>query len=144
MTVHGYDKVARGADCVNTQICVCATASCATASDPLGNTEWAATRAKFRCPHGVTNVWNRPALRGPERVLDERGRAAHPNQKPLDLMTRIIEASSDPGDVVWEPFGGLFTASLAATRLGRRAFGAEIDERVFRLGAERVRAAGIP
>jgi site-specific DNA-methyltransferase (adenine-specific) len=59
------------------------------------------------------------------------------NQKPLDLMDRIIVASTDPGDVVWEPFGGLFTASLAAARLGRAAYGAEIDAAYFGFGAAR-------
>jgi len=53
------------------------------------------------------------------------------NQKPLDLILAIIEASSDRGDVVWEPFGGLFTACIAARRLGRKAFGAEVDPTYF-------------
>jgi site-specific DNA-methyltransferase (adenine-specific) len=48
-----------------------------------------------------------------------------------------IEASSLPNDVVWEPFGGLFSASLAAKRLNRRAFGCEIDPTYFQLGLSR-------
>jgi site-specific DNA-methyltransferase (adenine-specific) len=66
--------------------------------------QWAAMRSKFRCPHGVTNVWERPALRGAERfkLNGDSGKAIHLNQKPLDLMRRIIEASSDKNDVVWE------------------------------------------
>lgn len=104
---------------------------------PLDGEAWARMRAPFRCPHGVTNVWARPAMRGAERIKLPGGRAAHLNQKPLDLMARIIEASSAPGDVLWEPFGGLFSASLAATRLGRRAFAAEVDPGYFALGAAR-------
>lgn len=99
--------------------------------------QWASMRAKFNCPHGVTNVWERGAVRGEERVKVGRGRAVHLNQKPLDLMTRIIEASSDPGDIIWEPFGGLFTASLAARLSGRRAYGAEIDATYYQYGVER-------
>lgn len=96
---------------------------------------WSRMRSKFRCPHGWMNVWDRPPLRGGERlkVPARRARAAHLSQKPIDLMTLIIEASSDPGDVVWEPFGGLFSACLAAKPLGRRAFGAEVDPAYFQL-----------
>lgn len=104
---------------------------------PISGQEWERMRAKFRCPHGVTNVWDRPAVRGAERVKTAGGRAVHLNQKPIDLMTRIIQASTDPGDVIWEPFGGLFTASLAAQRSGRRAFAAEMDSTYFQFGVGR-------
>lgn len=104
---------------------------------PLTGNEWEKMRAKFSCPHGVTNVWDRHAIRGEERVKTEDGRAVHLNQKPLDLMMRIIEATTEEGDVVWEPFGGLFTASLAAQKLKRRAFGAEMDSTYFQYGVRR-------
>ncbi len=105
---------------------------------PMTDEAWSATRPKFRCPHGVTNVWERAALHGDERVTAPDGRAVHLNQKPLGLMARIIEASSDPGDVVWEPFGGLFSATSAAMKLGRRAFACEIDPTYFHYGVERL------
>lgn len=98
---------------------------------PLTGDEWGKMRAKFYCPHGRTNVWSRPPVSGAERVKNEKGKALHLNQKPLDLMEMIIKASSDEKDVVWEPFGGLFTAALAAQRLGRRAFGGEINPYYF-------------
>jgi site-specific DNA-methyltransferase (adenine-specific) len=104
---------------------------------PLTSQEWADMRSKFYCPYGVTNVWNRSAVRGMERVKTPTGRAIHLNQKPLDLMSRIIEASTDAGDVVWEPFGGLFTGCLAALRLHRKAFGAEIDPTYYQYGVRR-------
>jgi len=102
--------------------------------------QWAALRSKFNCPHGFTNVWDRPALHGAERFKLNRdsGKAIHLNQKPLDLITMIIRASSDEGDVVWEPFGGLFTACLAARNCSRRAFGAEIDPTYFHYGVNRL------
>lgn len=99
--------------------------------------DWAQMRSKFDCPHGITNVWERPALRDEERVKSPEGRAVHLNQKPLDLMERIIEASSDQGSVLWEPFGGLFSASLAARNLGRCAYAAEIDATYFAYGMQR-------
>ena len=96
-------------------------------------------RSKFYCPHGYTNVWERGALRGSERVKmpKSNSKSAHLNQKPLDLMRLIIEASTDPGDVVWEPFGGLFSACLAARMIGRHAVGAEIDYTYYTVALQR-------
>lgn len=105
---------------------------------PMTPEDWCKMRAKFNCPHGYTNIWNRPPLKGSERLKAPKGKkVAHLNQKPLDLMSLIIEASTDKGDVIWEPFGGLFSASLAAKELERRAFSCELDEAYFALGTER-------
>lgn len=107
---------------------------------PMTAEEWSLTRSPFTCPHGVTNVWQRPALRGAERIKTDgtSGKAVHLNQKPLDLMARIIDATRTDGGVVWEPFGGLFSASIAARRAGLRSFGAEIDPTYFHYGVERI------
>lgn len=106
----------------------------------LDESTWASMRSKFNCPHGITNVWDRNALRDGERIKAPSGKAVHLNQKPLDLMRTIIEATSDENDVIWEPFGGLFTALVAARRLKRRGYGAEIDWTYFYYGAGRLRA----
>lgn len=42
-------------------------------------------------------------------------------------MRRQVTAVTDPGDVVWEPFGGLASASVAAVELSRRAYVAELN-----------------
>lgn len=104
--------------------------------------EWSRMRSKFYCPHGFTNVWERPALRGTERYKTngDNGKAVHLNQKPLDITSMIIEASSDPSDVIWEPFGGLFTACIAARNLQRISFGAEIEPAYFQHALKRVTA----
>ncbi|MCW6035375.1 site-specific DNA-methyltransferase [Spirulina subsalsa FACHB-351] len=104
---------------------------------PLTGEDWQKMRSKFNCPHGFTNVWDRSALRDDERIKSAEGKAIHLNQKPLDLMKLIIEASSEEQDVVWEPFGGLFSASLAANILNRKAFACEIDETYFYYGVKR-------
>lgn len=104
---------------------------------PMTGAEWQGLRYKFFCPHGQTNVWTRSALRDEERVKAPNGKALHLNQKPLDLMKQIILATSDPDDVVWEPFGGLFSGSLAATQHGRKAYSAEIDSTYFQHGVRR-------
>lgn len=107
---------------------------------PLTGKEWLGYRSRFNCPHGVTNVWERNALRGQERfkVNGSNGKAVHLNQKPLDLMTRIIDASTVEGDVIWEPFGGLFSASVAARRLKRSAYGSEVDPTYFYHACQRL------
>lgn len=106
---------------------------------PMTASEWRQLRSKFYCPHGITNVWDRKPLRGRERIKvnGSNGRAAHLNQKPLDLLAHLIEASSDKHDVVWEPFGGLFSASIAARQLHRRAYGAEINPPYFAAACQR-------
>jgi site-specific DNA-methyltransferase (adenine-specific) len=107
---------------------------------PMTGSEWTAMRSKFHCPYGWNNVWRRKPVNGNERLAAANGKAAHLNQKPLDLMELIIQASSDAGDVVWEPFGGLFTASLAAHRVGRKAYSCEIDPDYYILGVSRIKS----
>lgn len=53
-------------------------------------------------------------------------RLGYPTQKPLALLERIISASSNPGDVVLDPFAGCGTAIAAAHKLGRRWIGIDI------------------
>jgi site-specific DNA-methyltransferase (adenine-specific) len=56
-------------------------------------------------------------------------------------MERLITAVTEPGDVVWEPFGGLCSGSVAAVTLGRRAFAAETDPAFADLAGERLRGS---
>lgn len=107
---------------------------------PATGLEWARLRAKFHCRAGITNVWREPAMRGNERLKrTNRTACVHANQKPLKLLARIIEASSDPGDVVWEPFGGLCSVAVAAYRTGRACYSAERLADFHRLAAGRIR-----
>lgn len=106
----------------------------------LSGEEWETLRAKFHCVFGINNVWSVPPVNGSERI--KRGSSpVHANQKPLTLMELIIRASSDPGDVVWEPFGGMCTGVVAALRLGRRGYAAETRREFFELAAERLEFA---
>lgn len=104
---------------------------------PLAPEEWAKMRAKFYCRVGVTNVWRAPALNGAERIKLGT-RSVHLNQKPLRLIELIIEASSDEGDMVWEPFGGLCTAAIAAHKLRRKCMSAEIHRDFYELAVRRL------
>lgn len=114
---------------------------------------WDTLRYKWTHQHGVTNVWQRPPLHDSERLKGTlrrsaprvykpgKGSAAHLNQKPLEFMDRIIRAVTKRDDVVWEPFGGLASASVAAIAMGRSAYVAEIDPEFAKLARERLRAA---
>ena len=62
----------------------------------------------------------------------------YPTQKPLALLERIIEASSNPGDMVLDPFCGCGTAIHAAERLGRRWMGVDISTFAAGLMRERI------
>jgi len=106
---------------------------------PIAKQRWAKMRAKFHFENGITNVWCENAVRGPERIK-RRSKCLHMNQKPLRLIELCIRASSDPGDVVWEPFGGLCSAALVCARLGRRCFAAEINEDYFQAARQRLEA----
>jgi site-specific DNA-methyltransferase (adenine-specific) len=104
---------------------------------PITGGEWARLRAKFKCDTGITNVWNEPAVRGIER-MKENNQCIHMNQKPLKLLEMVLNASSEVGDVVWEPFGGLCSASIAAHKLRRRSFAAECVTDFFNIAVKRL------
>ena len=104
---------------------------------PATAEEWTRMRAKFHCEVGITNVWREPAVRGEERIKDAY-KSVHMNQKPLRLLEQIIMASSDPGDVVWEPFGGLCSVAIAAANTGRECYSAEILADYFVAARERL------
>lgn len=106
--------------------------------NPVTAEEWSRMRAKWNHTHGITNVWSEPPMRGVERLKDERARCIHANQKPLRLIERIILATSDPNDAVWEPFGGLCSGAVAAVRTNRRCFSAELLADYFDLAAQRL------
>ncbi len=92
--------------------------------------EWRTYRAVFNCPIGITNVWTESQLNGQER-LKKGNRAVHNNQKPLKLIEKIIEISSNSGDIIWDPFGGLFTTAIACYKLGRKCYSAEIRTETY-------------
>ena len=94
-------------------------------------------RAKFHFENGVTNVWREPAVRGNERLKNQH-KCIHSNQKPLKLINLCIRSSSDVGDMVWEPFGGLCSVAISAHQLKRKCYAAEINSEYFRAAVERL------
>lgn len=62
----------------------------------------------------------------------------HPTQKPITLLSRIIKASSNKGDIVLDPFSGTFTTSYVAKVLERKSIGIEIEEEYVKKGIRRL------
>jgi modification methylase len=75
----------------------------------------------------VRSDWFLPICSGAERLKDETGRKAHPTQKPEALLTRVLLAASNAGDLVLDPFFGSGTTGVAARRLSRAFIGIERD-----------------
>lgn len=63
--------------------------------------------------------WLIPICQGEERIKIN-GQKAHSTQKPVELLYRIIIATSNPGDIVLDPFSGSGTTAAVAKRLGRK------------------------
>ncbi|MEV1249511.1 DNA methyltransferase [Nonomuraea sp. NPDC049750] len=70
-----------------------------------------------------------------------RERLGYPTQKPLALLERILEASSNPGDLILDPFCGCGTAVDAAQKLGRKWIGVDITTLAIDLIDARLRHA---
>ncbi len=84
----------------------------------------------------MKSVWRFTAPTGAEKVF-----GAHPTQKPLALLERIILASSDAGDLVVDPFVGSGTTGIAATRHSRRFIGIDTEARFLDLAIKRYHAS---
>jgi modification methylase len=82
--------------------------------------------------------WLFPICSGPERLKDDDGRKAHPTQKPEALLHRILMGTTNPGDVVLDPFFGTGTTGAVAQRLGRRWIGIERDPDYARAARARI------
>ena len=79
------------------------------------------------------NVWEFPRVRYRMAEYEK-----HPTQKPVALLERIVRASSNPGDLVLDPFAGTFTTSFVAKKLGRQSIGIEIEEDYVKIGLRRL------
>ncbi len=82
--------------------------------------------------------WLIPLCTGHERLKDDEGRKAHATQKPEALLHRVLLASTEPGDLVLDPFFGSGTTGAVAKRLGRRFIGLEREARYARIAEQRI------
>jgi site-specific DNA-methyltransferase (adenine-specific) len=65
----------------------------------------------------------------------------HRTQKPVELFDLYVRNSTNPGDIVLDPFSGSGTTALAAMRSGRQAVGIELDPDIFRISVLRLQEA---
>ena len=96
-------------------------------------TEFAVYSSKGLCKirgKRFPNLWRFMRIPPAKRV--------HPLQKPVDLLTRMIESSSDLGDTVLDPFMGSGSVGEAALRTGRKFIGIEIDTKCFDMAKRRL------
>lgn len=81
--------------------------------------------------------WVLPLCTGTERVK-LNGQKAHSTQKPQALLYRVVLSSSNPGDVVLDPFFGTGTTGAVAKKLHRHWIGIERDEEYVNVAKERI------
>lgn len=73
---------------------------------------------------GQSDVWTDIDFYGEKRY--------HPTQKPVKLIERLIQVSSNPGDKVLDPFGGSGSTMISAEHLNRESYTIEMDERYLK------------
>lgn len=82
--------------------------------------------------------WTLPICSGSERIKDTEGRKAHPTQKPESLLHRVILATTNPGQVILDPFFGTGTTGAVAKKLGRHFIGIEADTDYAKVAQSRI------
>jgi DNA modification methylase len=87
--------------------------------------------------------WELPLCTGSER-LKVNGEKAHTTQKPEALLYRVILATSNPGDLVLDPFFGTGTTGAVAKRLGRHFVGIEREAAYIAVARERIESIAAP
>ena len=82
--------------------------------------------------------WVLPICSGGERLKGADGAKAHPTQKPESLLHRVMVGTTNPGDVVLDPFFGTGTTGAVAKRLGRHFIGIERERAYLDVARDRI------
>lgn len=82
--------------------------------------------------------WVLPICNGHERLKNDAGDKAHPTQKPESLLHRVLIGSTNPGDVILDPFFGTGTTGAVAKMLGRDFIGIEREEEYRKVANKRI------
>ena len=94
----------------------------------------------FSRQNEMKNVFITPSLQSKER-LRINGKAVHPTQKPLLILKKLIEVSSNQGDIVLDPFMGVGSTAVACKELGRHFLGCELDKKYYSTSKRRIFAS---
>jgi hypothetical protein len=82
--------------------------------------------------------WYIPVCNGKNRLKDKDGNKIHSTQKPESLLYRIIVSTTNPGDIILDPFMGSGTTGCVAKKLGRNYIGIEKDENYIYAANQRI------
>lgn len=82
----------------------------------------------------INNMGTKNILRVPNILLTKK----HPTEKPSSLMRILVENSSQPGEIVLDPFMGVGGVGVACMETGRNFIGIEIDEQYYNIARERI------
>ena len=83
--------------------------------------------------------WVLPICNGNERLKNTKGEKAHPTQKPESLLHRVLVGTTNPGDVVLDPFFGTGTTGAVAKMLGREFIGIEKEKSYIEVAENRIK-----
>ncbi len=86
----------------------------------------------------MKSVWTFTSPKNSEKTFGK-----HPTQKPIDLLNRIIKASTNEGDIVLDPFLGSGTTAVSCVLNNRKYIGIEKEKEYFELAKKRVENAEI-
>ena len=83
-------------------------------------------------------VWHFSSQRHKEKVNGKVVKLPHITPKPLDLIERIVKASSNEGDLILDCFMGIGTTAIVSKKLGRNYIGTELNEEYIKLADRRL------
>ena len=81
--------------------------------------------------------WTLPICNGSERIK-KNGKKVHSTQKPESILRRVLLASTNKGDFVFDPFLGTGTTAVVAKKMGRNYFGIEKEKKYFKTAKQRL------
>ena len=105
---------------------------------PSGNLVGAFTPKHERIVHAIKGDPMMAKPMGDVVVVVKDSSDRHPAEKPVELLRKLIEATTVEGALVADPFGGVASTCVAAYETGKRYWGCEIDPDYYAEGAERV------
>lgn len=89
----------------------------------------------FTTQNEMHNFFESPICMPPERLRNPK----HPAQKPVKLLTHLIEIATDPKDIVFDPFMGVGSTGVAAKQCDRKFIGCEIDKAYYDAACLRIK-----
>jgi DNA modification methylase len=100
------------------------------------------TFMQFQPPSWMDDVWSDVArMRTLNMLQSKKGKEQHLCPMQFDIADRVIERFSNPGDTVFDPFGGIMSVPYRAILKGRKAIATELSPRYFMDGAHYLKAA---